>query len=226
MIARIRSSMSSPDQACISSVDEIPQGSQVLIASKSFNTKRTKLSQILRNAQVDVSALREVTWSGCQQGDPSLRALSWKILLGYLPTRTDRQEEFICRKRREYAILVEEFNHVFSGDLSGVDDNIAVALRQIRLDIPRTYTGTELLSLLEDKRICGILERVLFLFAQRNVACGYVQGQNDLAIQIIALLLMASTGTEQPEIKADMTDEELFAIECDAYFMFSRLLQV
>ncbi len=38
--------------------------------------------------QVDLEALRELTWSGCP---PPLRADCWRLLLGYLPPSHDRR---------------------------------------------------------------------------------------------------------------------------------------
>ena len=227
MLSRLRSSFSSPDQSSSTSHILAEDSSSSGPGGISLNSRRAKLSLILRNRQVDTSALREIVWGGCPAGEPGLRSLSWKILLGYLPTRSERQPEFLSRKRREYISLRDEFVHVFSADLSSVEDSTASTLRQIRLDIPRTYTGPEFASIIDDSRLRALLERVLFLFAHRTVACGYVQGHNDLAIPLLAVLITSATGEEESGINAHtLSNEDLTSIECDLYFMFNRLLQV
>jgi len=77
------------------------------------------------NRQVDLDALRELAWSGVP---PQLRSMCWRLLLGYLPPSTERREQILARKRREYRDMVPQFYDIPDSERS---DEEVVSLRQV-----------------------------------------------------------------------------------------------
>ncbi len=67
------------------------------------------------------------------------------------------------------------------------------------------------------------LERVLFVWALRHPASGYVQGINDLATPLYSVFLEPFGSVEDPSILT-ATDEELFNAEADVYHCLTRIL--
>lgn len=60
--------------------------------------------------------------------NPQARAVTWRLLAGYLPANTERRAETLQRKRADYQHLV---GHYYDGER---DDD---TYRQIHIDIPR-----------------------------------------------------------------------------------------
>ena len=183
--------------------------------------KCNKFNNLLKTAQVDVTALREALWSGAPDDDPTLRGDAWKLTLGYIPARRDRHDEIICRKRKEYLSLSTEYQFALDDTYS---DSTTSLIRQIRVDIPRTcLNGVDALA---DDRIRTRMERVLFIWASRNPACGYVQGMNDLTVPLWIVLLQSKRSVPTLDLSVpSFSDDELDLVEADLYWMFSKLLQ-
>jgi len=55
---------------------------------------------------VELDELRKLAWSGISQ---RCRAKAWKILCGYLPGNSSRQQEVMQRKKEEYFHCVEQY---------------------------------------------------------------------------------------------------------------------
>ena len=107
----------------------------------------------------------------------------WKLLTGYLPTSQDRRESTITRKRKEYQEYVEQN---FASE-SSVDSQLQ---HQIRIDVLRTNAHMPLYA---QKIIRESLERVLYVWAIRHPASGYVQGINDLVVPFFHTFLQSET---------------------------------
>lgn len=74
--------------------------------------------------------LKKLAWGGLS---PNQRALSWKLLMGYLPAARDRRDGVLLRKRKEYHILRQT---LFEG--SSPEDQDPELWHQISIDVPRT----------------------------------------------------------------------------------------
>lgn len=102
-------------------------------------------------------------------------------------------------------------------------DEAVTILRQIRVDIPRTAQGG--LPLFSHPRIQRLMERVLYIWAVRHPASGYVQGINDLVLPFIVVLLSAEAKTPLQELDLNMiTDDRLEAVEAGVYFCLTKVL--
>ena len=118
----------------------------------------------------------------CHQ-QPENRAMTWKLLLGYLPTNQARRNQTLQRKRAEYKEAMKQHYDI--------DDNSRTiqeqeTLRQVLVDVPRT--APEVL-LFRNERIRRALARLLYIWAMRHPASSYVQGINDLATPLFVVFL-------------------------------------
>lgn len=212
--------------------------------------RRQRFDAALAAEPVDRQVLAELTWSGVP--DSLSRIEVWQLLLGYRPVARERQSEALRRKRQEYGELRRSFydsspavaraaaEAAGEGLSAECVDGEASLLRQIRKDLPRTQLrskvrGTASRSggaspgpLLEHPRIQGLMERVLFVWAVRQPASGYVQGLNDVLLPLMVVSLSDRSGQPPDRIGADvlesLSDEDLGEVEADCYWCASKIL--
>ncbi|KAG1746297.1 rab-GTPase-TBC domain-containing protein [Suillus occidentalis] len=141
---------------------------KLLRESSIRSNRRIKFIDCLSKDDVNISELRKLAWAGTPN---DLRAAVWPILLGYLPLPSNLRASTLARKRGEYSSLVEL---AFARDRQGLDQQI---WHQIEIDVPRTRPGVRLWMQASTQRS---LERILYVWAIRHPASGYVQGINDL----------------------------------------------
>lgn len=93
---------------------------------------------------------------------------------------------------------------------------------QIHIDVPRTNPG---ISLWQRQATQRALERILYVWAIRHPASGYVQGINDLATPFFQVFLGAyiSSDVEQYDV-ALLPPAALEALEADTFWCLSKLL--
>ena len=145
---------------------------------------------------------------------PDLRPIVWPILLGYLPPTAALRTSTLARKRAEYASGVERAFRRESLDRA--------AWHQIRIDVPRTNPGLRLWQQAETQRA---LERILYVWAIRHPASGYVQGINDLVTPFFEVFLSAYTDTDPETFElASLPQYVREALEADTFWCMSRLL--
>ena len=146
--------------------------------------------------------MRTLAWAGIPE---QLRPLSWQLLLGYLPTPASRRSSTLTRKRQEYADAVRG---AFAKGVAGLDPPI---WHQIVIDVPRTNAGiplwmgerTQRVRLSSQRQIPQplittiqqSLERILYVWAIRHPASGYVQGINDLVTPFFQVFLGSYIGS-------------------------------
>ncbi|CAD7974182.1 unnamed protein product [Amoebophrya sp. A25] len=198
---------------------------------------------------VDLKELARLLWSGAPGEHPQLRATTWRLLLGIAPNARERHHSTLARKRREYHDLVNrEYN------FRDLDEDEQPLIRQIRVDLPRTSYGrckedhmdvgrgppdgaSSSRHLLQEKRIQQMMERILFVWAIRRPACGYVQGINDLLPPFLTVFLAerlaqdptnASFTSENVQLASSLlsrfSEEQLADVEADTYLCLSKLL--
>ena len=132
------------------------------------------------NHVIKMSELRQLAWNGIP---PQYRGMSWKIMLGYLPTNAMRRQQTLERKRAEYKDAIQQHYYI--------DDNSRTiqeqeTLRQVLVDVPRTAPD---IQLFRNEKIKRALSRLLYIWAMRHPASSYVQGINDLATPLFAVFL-------------------------------------
>ncbi|KAK4152921.1 GTPase-activating protein gyp1 [Chaetomidium leptoderma] len=199
-------------------------------------TRINKFKRLLQASTIPLPDLRAVAWSGVPE---EVRAMTWQLLLSYLPTSSERRLATLERKRKEYLDGVRQaFDKGGSGGgggggggtptstpsgrgARGLDEAI---WHQISIDVPRTNPHIELYSYEATQRS---LERILYVWAVRHPASGYVQGINDLVTPFWQVFL--GTYITDPDIESGMDPGQLpkavlDAVEADSFWCLTKLL--
>ncbi|VDN56438.1 unnamed protein product [Dracunculus medinensis] len=178
-------------------------------------TASTGYSVLLSSSDIDLEQLRKDCWMGIPH---KLRPSIWRILSGYVPTSFERREMTLSRKRQEYWHYVEQYFH------TRFEDQHQDTFRQIHIDIPRMCP---LIPLFQQKIVQEIFERVLYIWAIRHPASGYVQGINDLVTPFFVVFLseFINDDTEVGTFNvSDLSREIIEIVEADSFWCVSALL--
>ncbi|RMD39603.1 hypothetical protein DV735_g5524, partial [Chaetothyriales sp. CBS 134920] len=197
-----------------------------------------KFKRILQTSSISISELRSAAWSGVPE---EVRAMTWQILLGYLPVNSERRVATLERKRKEYLDAAKQVlesvsqpaqNGVAAQGRSGstgagrrgrgLDEAI---WHQISIDIPRTSPHIPLYGFEATQRA---LERLLYVWAVRHPASGYVQGINDLATPFWHVFLgmyITDLNIESGMDPGQLPRPVLDAVEADTFWCLTKLLE-
>ncbi|XP_012679266.2 TBC1 domain family member 22A isoform X6 [Clupea harengus] len=171
-----------------------------------------KFKQVLAGPNTDLEELRKLSWSGIPR---QVRPITWKLLSGYLPANAERRESTLQRKRQEYFGFIEQYYD------SRNDEHHQDTYRQIHIDIPRMSPE----SLVLQPKVTEIFERILFIWAIRHPASGYVQGINDLVTPFFVVYVFEYIEEEVENFDVSSLQEEaLRNIEADSFWCMSKLL--
>ncbi|XP_069765626.1 TBC1 domain family member 22A isoform X4 [Narcine bancroftii] len=172
-------------------------------------TRLEKFRQLLAGPNTDLEELRKLSWSGIPR---QVRPITWKLLSGYLPANVERRESTLQRKRAEYFAFIEQYYD------SRNDEHHQDTYRQIAIDIPRMTPeslilqpkvreihidisrANPLIPLFQQASVQKIFERILFIWAIRHPASGYVQGINDLVTPFFVVFVFEYIGPNQASL--------------------------
>ncbi|KAG0477700.1 hypothetical protein HPP92_012419 [Vanilla planifolia] len=175
-----------------------------------------KFTKELSRPAVILEKLRELAWSGVP---PYMRPQVWRLLLGYAPPNSDRRKGVLSRKRAEYIDSVSQFYDIPDSERS--DDEISM-LRQITVDCPRTVPDV---TFFQQAQVQKSLERILYTWAIRHPASGYVQGINDLVTPFLIVFLQEYLeGNMENWSVSHLSSQTISDIEADCYWCLSKLL--
>ncbi|XP_042259396.1 TBC1 domain family member 22A isoform X2 [Thunnus maccoyii] len=193
-----------------------------------------KFKQLLAGPNTDLEELRKLSWSGIPR---QVRPITWKLLSGYLPANAERRESVLQRKRQEYFGFIQQYYD------SRNDEHHQDTYRQIHIDIPRMSPETlvlqpkvteihidiprtnPLIPLFQQASVQEIFERILFIWAIRHPASGYVQGINDLVTPFFVVYVFEYIEEEVENFDVSSLQEEaLRNIEADSFWCMSKLL--
>eukprot|EP01134_Creolimax_fragrantissima_P007662 CFRG7662T1 len=184
-------------------------------SNKRLSQKRNRYETMMNQPSLNLEELRKMSWSGIE---PELRPIAWKLLSGYLPANGARRTQALARKRAEYQGFIDQY-------YSTRHEKHNKALHhQIAIDLPRTNPGV---VLFQQTGVHEILERLLYIWAIRHPASGYVQGINDLATPFFVVFLYSHTapGTDVENLViSEVEQEALKEIEADTFWCLSKLL--
>uniref|UniRef100_A0A4W2DTE4 Rab-GAP TBC domain-containing protein n=1 Tax=Bos indicus x Bos taurus TaxID=30522 RepID=A0A4W2DTE4_BOBOX len=172
-----------------------------------------KFKHLLAGPNTDLEELRKLSWSGIPK---PVRAITWKLLSGYLPANVDRRPATLQRKQKEYFAFIDHYYD------SRNDEVHQDTYRQIHIDIPRMSPE----ALILQPKVTEIFERILFIWAIRHPASGYVQGINDLVTPFFVVFICEYIDDEDAD-SADISrvpEDVLRNVEADTYWCMSRLL--
>ncbi|RFU36162.1 hypothetical protein B7463_g192, partial [Scytalidium lignicola] len=186
-------------------------------------TRINKFKKILQATSISLPDLRAAAWSGIPE---EVRSMTWQLLLGYLPTSSERRVSTLERKRKEYLDGVRQaFERGGSaappGKARGLDETI---WHQISIDVPRTNPHLELYGYEATQRS---LERILYVWAVRHPASGYVQGINDLVTpfwQVFLANYITDSDVESGMDPGQLPKAVLDAVEADSFWCLTKLL--
>lgn len=170
-----------------------------------------RFQNVLDAPIVDLAHLKKLSYTGVPE---ELRPKTWQLLLGYLAPNAERRERTLAKKRQEYRNGVEQ---VFS---TGLDKQM---WHQISIDVPRTNPHIKLYTHPATQKA---LERILYLWAIRHPASGYVQGISDLVTPFIQTFLQpyVEHGSVDNLDPANLPPQVLADVEADAYWCLTKLL--
>ncbi len=191
-----------------------------------------KFKRILQASSIPLTELRDSSWSGIPE---EVRAMSWQLLLGYLPTSSERRVATLERKRKAYLDGVRQaFERGPSTSASGPKTTTSAQARvrgldealwhQISIDVPRTSPHLQLYSYEATQRS---LERILYVWAIRHPASGYVQGINDLVTpfwQVFLGTYITDNNVESGMDPGQLPKPVLDAVEADSFWCLTKLL--
>ncbi|XP_067915241.1 TBC1 domain family member 22A isoform X6 [Heterodontus francisci] len=225
-----------PSRSTISLVARIPDQntSEVPLMTEREIFRLEKFRQLLAGPNTDLEELRKFSWSGIPR---QVRPITWKLLSGYLPANAERRESTLQRKRAEYFAFIEQY-YDSRNDEHHQDTYRQIAIdiprmtpeslilqpkvREIHIDIPRT---NPLIPLFQQASVQKVFERILFIWAIRHPASGYVQGINDLVTPFFVVFVFEYVEGEVENFDvSSLPDEVLQNIEADSFWCMSKLL--
>ncbi|KAI9724932.1 MAG: hypothetical protein M1812_000208 [Candelaria pacifica] len=203
-------------------------------------TRINKFKRILQASSIPLSDLRDSAWSGIPG---EVRAMTWQLLLGYLPTSSERRVATLERKRKEYLDGVKQAfergtsgtqGQVASGGVGPLSSSVGSTGRgrgldetiwhQISIDVPRTNPHLPLYGYEATQKS---LERILYVWAIRHPASGYVQGINDLVTPFWQVFLgsyITDSNVESGMDPGQLPKPVLDAVEADSFWCLTKLL--
>lgn len=162
-----------------------------------------------------LSELCQISWSGIPT---KVRAITWRLLSGYLPVNLERRQGVLERKRKDYWSLVQQYYDTER------DETHQDTYHQIHIDVPRMNPS---IPLFQQETVQRMFERILFIWAIRHPASGYVQGINDLVTPFYVAFLQEIIPDNVPfeTFHVDtLTQEQRDIIEADAFWCLSKFL--
>ncbi|KAJ3074312.1 GTPase-activating protein [Podochytrium sp. JEL0797] len=191
--------------------------SQMLGAVAELNMKSIrfkKFEALLEASVIDMEQLKKLSWMGVPE---EIRHTVWKILMGYLPTNSQQRDKILAQKRTEYEdYVLQQFSEEGK---SGLDPAL---VHQVHIDVLRTNST---IRLYQSEVIRESLERILYIWAIRHPASGYVQGINDLATPFYQVFLQSYVpdDVETTDV-SHISKTTLAEVEADTYWCLTRLL--
>ncbi|KAI9555308.1 hypothetical protein GHT06_017823 [Daphnia sinensis] len=177
--------------------------------------KMEKFNSVLNSANSTMKELEECSWHGIP---PPVRAITWRLLSGYIPINLDKRASTLKRKREEYWNLVEQYYETRH------EETHQDTFRQIHIDIPRM---SPLIALFQQSIVQEMFERILYIWAMRHPASGYVQGINDLVTPFFVVFLQEVIPSDSDLDTHDvskLSEEDRNSIEADSFWCLSKLL--
>lgn len=177
-------------------------------------SKLERFEALLENSP-SLEELSKLSWSGVPV---KLRGIAWRLLSGYLPINLERRSEVLERKRKDYWRLVEKYYYTEH------DETNRDIQHQINIDVPRMNPS---IALFQQKIVQLMFERILFIWAIRHPASGYVQGINDLVTPFYVVFLLEFIPDNKPFENFNvglLQEDQLQIIEADSFWCLSKFL--
>ncbi|KAF5482173.1 hypothetical protein F2P56_002762 [Juglans regia] len=183
--------------------------------------KRSDLEYELSRPEINLEKLQRIASTGLPDGG-RLRAMAWKLLLGYLPPSRDLWEKELTENRKKYANLKEELlqspseftkrkDGTFSSDEQHVDSDMDGPLQRQGIS-PEDHPLSLGKASVWHEYFQEAMRNILILFAKLNPAIRYVQGMNEV---LAPIYFVCTTDTDE---------QNAGNVEADSFSCFVRLL--
>lgn len=203
--------------------NKIPGRPQLLISpwnglfykDESSQSKLEKFEKLL-SGSFTITELCQLSWSGVPI---KVRAIIWRLLSGYIPLQKEKRQYTLNKKRQDYLEMVKDYYHVDSNESNHS------TYHQIHIDVPRMNPS---IPLFQQSIVQEIFERILFIWAIRHPAAGYVQGINDLVTPFFIVFLQELVSFNVPfELLTInmLTQEQRDCVEADTFWCASKFLE-
>ena len=193
-----------------------------LLSPKQKAQKKNELifQRALDQPIVDLDKIKECAWMGIPE---KLRPTIWRLFLDYEPISRDSSAPTLSHKRKDYFDCLERLYGRSQQELWTATQKQTI--HQIDIDLPRTPN-----KLLKDPRVKSVFEHILFVWAVRHPASGYVQGMNDILLPFFVVFIshhlegLSIADICKLENIDNVSDELLREVEGDCFWCFSKLL--
>lgn len=181
---------------------------------------RQAFEKALNHSILDIEKIRNLAWMGIPN---EYRPTVWRLFLDYEPISRDSVKSTLEHKRNDYFDCLDRLYGPTQQALWTSSQRATI--RQIDIDLPRTPN-----KLLKDERVKQLFEHILFVWAVRHPASGYVQGMNDILLPFFIVFIsphLDPLSTEeicQLENIDDISNQALREVEGDCFWCFSKLL--
>ncbi|XP_045146619.1 TBC1 domain family member 22A [Echinops telfairi] len=168
-------------------------------------SRMDKFQQLLAGPHTDLEELRKLSWSGIPK---PVRPITWKLLSSW--TRTQMS---LGKAQRPWGLLTTQLCGPGGGGVLFAEKICPQDHEQDGGGGARTEVDT-------------IFERILFIWAIRHPASGYVQGINDLVTPFFVVFIGEHVDGEDVDAVdvSQVPEDVLRNIEADTYWCMSRLL--
>ena len=210
------SSKSPPSPARVDITDPQPIRSP---RHRRADRQNRQFAAFLSTSIVDLDKIKEISWMGIPE---KMRARVWRLFLDYEPISSDIADATLEHKRKDYFDCLDRLFSAAQQQLWTSSQK--QTLRQISIDLPRTP-----LELLRNERVNLLFQHVLFVWAVRHPASGYVQGMNDILLPFFFVFVAERLGEALETVAARrdvdcLSDEVLSEVEADCFWCFGKLL--
>ncbi|KAG9391074.1 GTPase-activating protein-like [Carpediemonas membranifera] len=159
--------------------------------------------------QIELISLANCCWSGAP---PEFRASSWRRLCGI----ESENPALLTTNRAAYRKLVDKL-----GPADGVASDQPTWHQIADLDLPRNAPD---LPGMQTPPVRALVSRLLYIWAARHPACGYVQGIMDVVTPLVAVFA-GHRGYDMTTGKDDgITEDQWLDVEADCFYTFQAIL--
>lgn len=194
--------------------------SSAIFPEEKLDKKHHKFRPLLSESIINLEKVQEISWMGIPD---QFRARVWRLFLDYEPISSAQSASTLEHKRSDYfdclhrLFNTEQQQHWTSSQRE--------THHQICIDLPRTR-----IKILRNARVIQLFEHVLFVWAMRHPAAGYVQGMNDILLPFFYAFVMEKTSESADSISNRsslddvISDVSFMEIEADCFWCFGKLL--
>lgn len=219
------------DKFIYTPIEEKSNEEEMNTANDSKQKLLEKFKTILNtNKIIKVEELRDLSWHGTPL---PYKSITWKLLLGYLPSNIKRHEQILKQKRQTYKNTISQ--QIKNNEIIKNTENNKQTWHQINIDIKRTHPD---IKLYQYQSVKESLQRILYAWSIRHPSTGYVQGINDICTtfyQVFLLDYYIKANKSEDEVTWEIIEEldpseymdqiDFANLEADTFWCFDRFLE-